>query len=533
MHSEQDPDAAMGGAARPQLSRRSALRMIGTAGATALLSADCLGQAGRPQYRNVVDGTRRGIASDGLRDESRALQAAIDSLSQAGGGELVLRSDAVTMATVGPLVREKVSLDLNGGTLLLRLSETNSTGVRLRSGATVRNGTIVVRSSGRPSLQGAVHAPVMVGPLYGEGGTPSQPSPDEGIGGWTIRDLALVSDKNADAGGGTGIGAAAISIMGGSHDGLIENIRVLDSPYMLGGIFMDWAMVGPIASANDMNANKGAFLARAAYTTHPHNIAVRNVRIGRMTRPLTSAGGSFGVRLSGVYNVDVSDVIIQAATEAGYYHTAGDLGFEYAPEAIKPMACQGIKISDMEVIDASVGYLTWTNSWADNVGRAVDKGYRPIIDPIHPTDMLLQNIRGAERSGSDANYGFRVDHQRGGSFVDCAAHGYRRGFYVDEQVDGVTLVRPISSNSAEHGISVEHPSRPPRNIRILNPVARGNGRNPRGSPAGGILVGRSENVEIVGGHTPLDAVQKRGVWITRDARNARTTGVPGTSVVKE
>jgi hypothetical protein len=302
---------------------------------------------------------------------------------------------------------------------------------------------------------------------------------------------------------------------------------------MLGGVFMDWAMVGPIASANDMNINKEAFLAGAAYTTHPHNIKVRNVRIGRMTRKLTAAGGSFGVRLSGVYDVDVSGVVIKAVTEAGFYHTAGDLGFEYAPQSVKPNACRGIRISDIEVLDASEGYLSWTNSWADNVGRAADRGYRPMLDPIHTTDLLLQNVRGAERSHSGANYGIRVDHQRGGSFVDCAVHGYRRGFYIDEQVYGVTLVRPVSSGNAEHGISVEHPSRPPRNIRILNAVAKGNGRNPHGALASGILIGRSENVELVGGQAPTDAAQKRGVWITRDARNARTGGVAAAAVFRE
>jgi hypothetical protein len=500
--------------------------------AVALLPALLVGKVASAATR-VTAASAFGIRSDGHTDESGALQAAIDQMSRSGGGELTLRAGAVTIARNAPVVLDNVSLDLNGGTLLLPLSETNATGVRLRSGSTVRNGTIVVRSTGRPSLQGAAHAPVVVGPLYGEGGTPDRPSPDEGVGGWTVRDLVLFSDKNADAGGGAGIGAAAISIMGGAHDGLIENIQVLDSPYMLGGVFMDWAVVGPIASANDMNINKKAFLAGAAYTTHPHNIKVRNVRIGRMTRKLTAAGGSFGVRLSGVYDIDVSGVVIEAATEAGFYHTAGDLGFEYAPQSVKPNACRGIRISDMEVLDASEGYLSWTNSWADNVGRAVDRGYRPMLDPIHTTDLLLQNVRGAARSNSDANYGIRVDHQRGGSFVDCAAHGYRRGFYIDEQVYEVTLVRPVSSGSAEHGISVEHPSRPPRNIRILNAVAKGNGRNPRGALASGILIGRSENVELVGGQAPIDAAQKRGVWITRDARNARAGGVAAAAVFRE
>lgn len=480
----------------PAFDRRAALRALAGAGASALLGCSSSGGAAP---------TQSSLLSDGRTDEGEALQAAIDRIAQAGGGELVLRSGGTTLARAGPVVRDNVSLNLNGGTLLLDLSETNATGVRLRSGATLRGGVVSVRSSGRPSLQGAAHAPVVVGPLYGEGGTPESPSPDEGVSGWTIRDLVLTSDKNAEIGDGNRIGAAAIQIMGGAHRGLIENIRVPDSDVMLGGVHMDWAMVGPISSGA-IPASAAAFRQGRAYTTHPHDIVVRNIRIGRLMRALGPQGGSFGVRLAGVYNISVSDVAIEAVTGIAFCHHAGDLGFEFAPADVKPMACRGIRFLRGSVRDAATAYLIWTDSNADNVSREVAQGYRPMLDPIHLTDILFDHIEGRGDGGPRANYGIRVDHQRGGRIVDCTARGYRRGFYVDEQVDGLTLVRPVALDSVEDGISVEHPSRPPRNVVVENAVTRGNGRS-------GVRVGRSDNVRVEGGEGP--------VRITRDARGAR------------
>lgn len=480
--------------------RRAALGVLGQAGALLLLGPSC-GWAAQP----ATGGS--GILSDGSSDDGAALQAAIDELSQRGGGELTLRSGATTLARAAPVVRDNVSLNLNGGTLLLQLSETNATGVRLRSGATLRNGTVTVRSSGQPSAQGAAHAPVVVGPLYGEGGTPDRLSPDEGVGGWTIRDLILSSDKDVDDGAGGRIGSAAISIMGGAHHGLIENIRVPDSAVMLGGIHMDWATVGPILS-HAIPEDAVLYRQGRAYTTHPHDIVVRNIRIGRLSRPfgpLGQAAGNFGIRLSGVYNIAVSDVAIEMVTGVAFCHTAGDLGFEFAPAGVRPMACRGIRFSRGTVRQRSTGYLVWTDSYADNIGRETAQGYRPMLDPIHTTDILFERIEG----NGGSFFGIRVDRQRGGRIVDCVARGYRRGFYIDEQVDGLTLVRPVALDSAEDGISVEHPSRPPRNIVIEGAVARGNAR-------AGILVGRSDNVRVDGGSAPIH--------ITSAARGARTSG---------
>ena len=504
------------------LSRRFTLQLIGGTSATAFLASYCFGQGDQPGPL-IATGDRSDIRSDGRNDDSRALQTAIDRISANGGGELLLRAGAVTFVDGGLLLRENVTLNLHGGTLLIRLSETNAVGVRLRSGATLKNGAIKVRSHGAPSLQGAAHAPVVVGPLYGDGGSPERRSADDGARGWTIRDLVLSTDKNADAGEGNRIGAPAIQIMGGAHQGLIENIEVPDSEYMVGGIHLDWGTVGPISSST-IPANRVLFERGGGFTTHPHDIDIRNIRIGRLLRPFSRAGGTFGVRLSGVYNIRVSDVAIESVTDVAFLHTAGDLGFEFAEASVRSMACRGIHISNGEVADASTSYLIWTDSYADNVGREAQRGYRPMRDPIHTTDIRFENIRGTALDPRRANFGVRVNHQRGGQIIDCIARGYKRGFYIDEQVDGLTLIRPVALDSAEHGISVEHPSRPPRNVVIENPVARRNGSHARDTISSGVLIGQSENVLVHGGEAPSTGSQVRGIRITPQARNARVTG---------
>ena len=219
-------------------------------------------------------------------------------------------------------------------------------------------------------------------------------------------------------------------------------------------------------------------------------------------------------------------------TEAGFYHTAGDLGFEFARSDARSRRCRGIIVENGRVADCGTAALIRTDSFADNVGRAVAEGYSPLLPPIHETDIRFERIEGTT-SASEPGFGVRVDHQSGGMIVDCVARGFKRGFYIDEQVYGLTLVRPVAIGSMEAGISVEHPYRPPARIRIENPVASSNGRSGRAGLGCGVLVGRSDQVEIIGGRFAADTVQKCGVRMTAQARDARLVGLSAVSVQKE
>lgn len=462
-----------------------------------------------------------GAVGDGVADDTAKVQDAIDAAA-ATGGIVFGTKGSIYRCTVAPIVLDNVALDLAGATLLLDLSQTNDTGVRLRSHAELRNGTVEVRSSGTPSLQAGVHAAVTIGPIYGDGGTVGEESDDEGVAGWTVRNMVLSTDKNADMGGGAFIGGAAISVIGGASNGLIEQIVVPDSGRMVGAVHLDWGFVGSIASA-DVPGSRENFDNDEGYTSHPHNIVIRDIAVGALTRTLHNLDtGSFGVRLSGVYNVIVENVRVACATNAAFLHTAGDLGFEFALDDVKPSASKGIEFRDCTVADNATGYLVHCDSYADNIGRAVvEEDYEPLLDPIQPTDIRFERINGRAGGGSDANYGIRIRQQRGGVVEDCSAAGYKQGFNVDELVFGFSLIRPRAAFNREHGISIEHPSRKPEDIRVEAPVAHDNGQDAGFSNPCGLYIDGSFRVTVrdgvFGREGENDPTQRIGLRVNENA----------------
>lgn len=432
-------------------------------------------------------------APSAAQSGANRLQAELDLAAREGESVFSLDRGEQLAIQGGVVVPNGVTLDLNGGRLIATLVASDDAGVRLLSDSALVNGTVIVRSRGRPGLQGGAHAPVLIGTLYGEDRSVDLRSRFADPHGWRVSGVTLSSDKAVPAGDGTVLGAPAIAVTGGASDGVIENVTVPDSSTMAGGVHLDWGTVGAISSS-DIWGSAAAYRAGRAFTTHPHDIVVRAIRIGRLSRLSVAGTGSFGVRLSGVHDIAVSDVTVAGVTEAAIYHTAGDLGYEFARSADRSRAHLGIRIDGVTVAAAEGAYLLRSDSYADNIGRAAQAGYRPMLNPIAHTDMDVRNIRGAAGGRLAPNFGLRLDHQRGGTFSDIIAQGFRRGFYIDEQVYDVTLLRPVSENSTEAGISVEHPLRPPANVTISQP--RVSGRSLAGSS---VLIGRSDGVRMDGG----------------------------------
>lgn len=425
------------------------------------------------------------VSSASAQDQD--LQAELTTLAHAGGGTYRLPAGARVSVGEGVVVPSHVTLDLNGGELVTILTRADAAGVRLMSDATLRNGTVTVVSRGSPGTQSGAHAPVLVGALMGDNAAVDRVSPLESPSGWVVSGVTVRSDKRVAVGDGIVAGSAGIQVMGGAHNGLIENIVVPDSDILLGGVMLDWNTVGPILSA-DVSGSAAAYRRGAGYTTHPHDIVIRNIRVGRLTRPSIAATGSFGVRLSGVHDVTVSGVTVESITEAGVFHTAGDLGYEFARPADRARAHRGIRIDGVSVTAAEGGYLLRSDTYADNIARAAEQGYRPMLPPIATTDMIVSNVSGA--AGRKVGDGFRLDHQRGGRFSNIEARGFRRGIYVDEQVYDVTIENPVAIDSREAGVDVGHPYRPPANVRIVRPRALGAGA------ASEMRIGRSDGVLV-------------------------------------
>lgn len=432
-----------------------------------------------------------------------SLQAELNRVNAAGGGIVTLPARQSLRLNGGLVVPRGVVLDLGGNALQITLREAGDAGVRLLSGATIRNGSINVLSRGQRGIQAGAHAAIMVGALYGANLSVDRVSPFESPTGWAISNVTVTSDK-AGLQEGFHLGAAGIQIVGGASDGLIENVTVPDSAALAGAIMLDWGFVGPLDSSA-VSASSAAFARSRAYTTHPHDIVIRNVKIGRLSRPSRNADGSFGIRLSGVHDVTVSGVEIASVTEAGILHTAGDFGYEFARAADQRRAHQGIIIENVRVEHADGGSILRSDSFADNIARAAVAGYRPRRAPIATTDMIVRNVTGVAGRGKPPGYGFRVNHQRGGKFSDVSARGFRRGFYIDEQVFDFILERPTAIDSIEAGLSVEHPYRPPEGIRIIQPRATGTNAASRR-----LKIGRSDRVEVsnANGEVQVDVAAK-------------------------
>lgn len=211
--------------------------------------------------------------------------------------------------------------------------------------------------------------------------------------------------------GSVPLGAVGIQVLGGAHNGVIDNITVPDNDRMTGVVHMDWAFVGDIRSSPAwMWQNYFQFIDGTGYTTHPHNIEVGTLKIGRMDNPMLGQDtGSWAVRLSGCYNIREFGIRVGAVTNSAVTHTAGDLGFEFSKERtldldgnevlrdIRHLACRNIVYSDIAVEDCGSANLLLSDTRPDNIGRAadyVDTNFNGAIagDVLTVTDSTLGEV---------------------------------------------------------------------------------------------------------------------------------------------
>ena len=541
------------------------------------------------KLRDTVSVADFGAAGDNSSDDTAEIQAAIDAVSASGGGTVALGRGKTYLASGAIIVKDGVTLDMNGGKLRFELDGENDQALKLRNDAHVADGEIEVESlSDDVSSQAGVHAPICVGPIYGDGGTWNNVSADEGVANWSIRNMRLSSDKftwgdtnvftgsisgttltvTAVASGsivvgqklvGTGItagttvtgygsgsgltgtytvsasqtvssteiigsvplGAVAIQIMGGAHNGLIENIIVPDSDKMLGGVHLDWGFVGPVtvdSALEAMDDVKEAYEEDEAYTTHPHNIVIRNIDIGALTAPrIGQDSGSFGVRLSACYNILVENVRAQSVTFGFLTHIAGDLGFEFARAEDRALALRNSRFVNCAIADAGTAYLAYASSYADNVARAIPNGYSPMMPTLLETNVVFQNCVGKGAGTADATYGFRAIQQYGGAFIDCEASYFLQGFNVDELTRRVLLVRCKATANWEHGIAVDHNGNDPEDITVLDAWCSENMQGGGGSARAGVYVGYSKRVIVqrarLGRAGEADGAQLFGLYV--------------------
>lgn len=315
-----------------------------------------------------------GAVGNNSTDDTLAIRKAFTAA--ADGGTVQLKS-GTTYKTTGQIdVLPGIRFNMNEAKIRAVLNGDDDAAVQIYANSIVENGHIEVDSTNCNSPQAGSHAPVRVGNPTSAGGTPDDPNPGENPSGWIIRNMILESDKFIDRGDGQFVGSAGIQVYGGANNGVIDGITIPDNDFMFVGVAMDWSHLGTIDSADtfaNMNTNRSNFNAGTAYTTHPNNITARNIKIGALTAAMVPGEqdiGSFGVRLSGCYNILVENVDVESVTYQAFTHTAGDLGFEFALSSVKPLACKNIVFRNCTVRTGSTANIVYSDSLADNVSDA-------------------------------------------------------------------------------------------------------------------------------------------------------------------
>jgi hypothetical protein len=410
-----------------------------------------------------------GVKGDGNVDDLPAIQQAID---EAPAGSTLLGERGKVYRCLRPLdIKQGVTLDLQGAMLRLHLNGGSWTGVRLRSGATLRNGAVETVSSGEPGQQGGIHAAVTIGALYGESVGVDAVSPHEGATGWRLSDLTLSTSR---------AGRPVCQIIG-ACSGTIEDIVIPDGPHS--GIHLDWGTVGKI-DAGDVPRSRAAFDAGLAYTTHPGDISIRRVSIGVLTHQ-----ASHGIRLSGVHRVIVESVRVKSVAFAGFYHTAGDFGYELAATDVKTQRHQGIALRNVVIEDARNGWGFFADCEADNVARAASHGYQPLLAPIQPIGLQATECLTKASGLAGVNAGWRLQKLAGARLVRCSASGHRQGALVETGCDRLLIQGGEWSSNRECGIFVGHGGDPPEDVEIDGVIAHGNGADSAWPAAAGVACG--------------------------------------------
>lgn len=352
---------------------------------------------------------------NGVADDYAAFQAALNALGTAGGGRFQLFRGAIYRIVLnsnvtdrGLIVPNNVTLDLNGATLNLECTGENVYGVRLKNRSRIINGTVAVTASTTPGSQGIWHAPVSIGCALGDGGTVGEISLLAFVEGWEVEGLN-VSSARAD-------GWVGIAIYGGVGYGKAHNIDVGSSATCFGAVQCDWSFIGADGDvkSNDIATTRANFIAGTAYTTHPHDIEINRIRGSILTR-----SEAYLVRLSGTHDISVHDIAVESINGAVFLHTAGDLGFEFAPVGIKPFRHKGIILRDAHCRAANGGWGAFADCEADNVAAANESASftASIVSTTMTVSAVASGIirEGQSISGSGVTAGTTIGDQLSGT----------------------------------------------------------------------------------------------------------------------
>jgi len=460
-----------------------------------------------------------------------SLQAAINDCGAMGGGIVKLRPGTTIRCQsyrnpIEPLlqnkqsllVREGVMLDLNGGTIEIDPTET-AHGIRLCSHSGIGNGLVRVVAERSTALQGIFNSGISVGAAYGEGGTAEQPSYFSAITDWRMENLTIDQP----------FARAAIQIMAGSNQGVITNVQVLDSERATHGIGLDWGTVGPLTSQDGaLSEMRQLFEQGRVYSTHPHDISIEDVHIGRLANDENDDRA--GLRASACYNITMRNVRVDGA-RSGIVLRGGDLGFEFALEPDRGLAHAGYSISGFTLSDIRGTGLLF-DGLSDNVYRArLNLGYEPLLDPTYPgikeASIRDGTIRGSGVSGST---GMRSFANSGGVFDRLDVQGFETGVRFEGWISGTAFRSGVVAYNNGFGLLIGIGGPEPGLVAPSNLVVAASSIFRNGvtvARAAGVRTALAEDVSISGntiGALTGSETQFYGVYVGRNSSGVQVDG---------
>lgn len=410
-----------------------------------------------------------GAAGDNTTDDRAALQTVMNAVAAAGGGyvHLAAKSFRVVINSgvtdLGLVVPSGVTLLMNGATINLECTG-SVYGIRLQSDAHIIGpGTVAVTVSFGPGSQSIWHAPISLGAALGEVTSVGALGNYINATRWSIRRLRFTSVRS---------NGYKISGIGGISHGVIEDCEFPSDSTSIGCINFDWGTVGTISSAPaSMAANLTNFNNGTAYTVHPNNIDIRRNKIGSMTN-----AASCPIRLSGVHAIRVDGFEIAQSNACGVQHVGGDLGYEFAPTAVKQSRHSGIVIRNGSILYASNGVGVSCDMYADNVANAIASfGYTPMLQPQQYSDIVFENIKTFGSTAPSASDGIVMSWMEGGTIRNCNVTGHQHGIIIREAVRGLLISGGKIDTNQQEGIYIGNSGAPPEEITVEYVRAYANG----------------------------------------------------------
>jgi hypothetical protein len=203
------------------------------------------------------------------------------------------------------------------------------------------------------------------------------------------------------------------------------------------------------------------------YSTHPHDITIENIRIGRLTR--NQDANDAGIRCSACHRVRIKNVEIEEAACAVAIW-GGDLGYEFASDDQYAVAHTGYHVENVTIHKAQRFGLVLNGS-SDNVFRARrDLGYQPRRDPLKPgiTKPVLKNVSliGGDMPRDQGLYAVSVSEAQ---LESIRFAGFQIGVHAEDAVDGLHIRRVEFTDVVEKTL-VQGTTVPAKNVTFDPPL---------------------------------------------------------------